>query len=391
MITGLRTQEQIVTAECQAISAYTPTVPILFPVGSIPRALVEAHARTAVWLESLTEFVLDNTRLSTSSGIYVDSFIADFSLTRGAGVAAVGVLTFSSYSDATIRLITPTAQASTSDGTVIFQVTIDTTNAYWNVAQNAYVIPIGTLNISVPAVCTVTGVIGNVLSSTVNLIVSSITGIDNVTNAAAFVSGVNQQTDAQVRAAFTNYLNGLKRASLGALQYAVSSVNGVTDYILVENTNYTTQLPQLGYFYTVIDDGTGTPSDVLVTSVTNSLDIYRGYTIKYEVKKPIVSPITVSATVTLAYNYSSSTLQAAIQTAVVNYINTLGIGFWVYYFRIGNVIGDTINAQIGVPEIQNDFNVTSILLNSATADIQVTNKQTAVTSNASVTITVVTL
>ena len=63
-------------------------------VGSVLRALLEASASIALWLQWLILQVLTITRAATSVGPDLDSWMADFSFTRLPGAAASGVVTF---------------------------------------------------------------------------------------------------------------------------------------------------------------------------------------------------------------------------------------------------------------------------------------------------------
>ena len=63
-------------------------------VGSVLRAVIEANASLALWMQWLIMLVLSLTRASTSSGSDLDSWMADYGLTRLPGVAATGSVTF---------------------------------------------------------------------------------------------------------------------------------------------------------------------------------------------------------------------------------------------------------------------------------------------------------
>ena len=53
--------------------------------GSVTLALLEASSSIALWLQALVVQVWQGTRLATSTGTDVDSFLADFTLTREPG------------------------------------------------------------------------------------------------------------------------------------------------------------------------------------------------------------------------------------------------------------------------------------------------------------------
>ena len=72
-------------------------------------------------------------------------------------------------------------------------------------------------------------------------------------------------------------------------------------------------------------------------------------------------------TVTVSSGYDSATVKSAVQTAVQDYINGLGLGNTLYYTRLAQIAYD---ASPGVTS------VASVLLNSGTSDLTATAKQT---------------
>ena len=66
-------------------------------VGSVLRAILEANASIALWMQWLMVQVLATTRLATSTGVDVDSFGADFGFARLPAVAATGTVTLSRF------------------------------------------------------------------------------------------------------------------------------------------------------------------------------------------------------------------------------------------------------------------------------------------------------
>ena len=63
-------------------------------VGSVTRALLEASASVALWLQFLILQVMTMSRLATCIGADVDSWVGDFGLLRLPGTAAIGSVTF---------------------------------------------------------------------------------------------------------------------------------------------------------------------------------------------------------------------------------------------------------------------------------------------------------
>ena len=107
-------------------------------VGSTLRAVLEANASIALWMQWLILLVLQTTRAATSSDSDLDTWMADFALTRLPAVAATGVVTFTRFTVLGTALVPVGALVRTSDGTQTFAVTVDATNPAWNEAQNGY-------------------------------------------------------------------------------------------------------------------------------------------------------------------------------------------------------------------------------------------------------------
>lgn len=389
MALDLKTRDQFVTDEVAAIQADLPGV-YQFPVGSIVRALVDAHGATAIWEQSLIQGVYNRERLSTSQGVDADSFVADFGLERLAAEPATGLVQFWSFTANTQRTIEVGAQVTTPDGSVIFSVTADTTNPYYNAGSNAYILPpgVGTVAspVSLPVQANTAGTIGNVSIGQITVFYSPIVGIDRCNNSAAFENGKNQQTDAQLRAYFVQYLQSLSRATKGALDFAVESVKGVVEYVGVENKNYDTDAQELGFFYYVIDDGTGNPPDSLVAGVRNAVDAYRGLSIRFDVKKPIIVDAAIVATITMPAVYNTPTYIAAIEnavsTALEQYVDLIPFGETLFYTRIAQIIYNVMADLF--PTIIDQINVSGVTLNGGTSNLPSTKKQSIRTVTAPV-------
>jgi hypothetical protein len=140
---------QIATVRRFAAAAQATTATVLdFTIGSVWRAMAEAVTSVGLWLQWLILLVLQTTRLSTSTGTDVDSFVGDWTLTRLPAVAATGTVTLSRYSATQPALVLPGVQIKTTDGSQIFTVTTDTTNAAWSATSLGYVVAAGTASVT---------------------------------------------------------------------------------------------------------------------------------------------------------------------------------------------------------------------------------------------------
>ena len=206
-------------------------------VGSVLRAILEANAAIALWMQWLIVQVLAATRLSTSAGTDCDSFGADFGFTRLPAVAAVGAVMFSRFTPNGVAIIPVGAVVSTSQNAQSFVVVADTANAAFNVAQGAYVIApgLGSLNVTVAA--TNPGSAGNVQAGTVTLLGTAISGVDIVANTNSFTGGIDAESDAAFKARFGNYLASLSKATNTAIGSAISAVQQGLSFTIQENVD----------------------------------------------------------------------------------------------------------------------------------------------------------
>ena len=347
------TQDQATVVQASARSL------VDFTTGSIERVLLEANSSVALWMQWLILLVLRRTRLATSTGADIDSFVGDFSLTRLQAVQATGLLTFTRFTVGLAALIQPGAQAKTADGTQLFTVTTDTSNGAWSTLLGGYVLEAGATSVTVPVLAVNAGVQGNVTAGSITLLTSAIPGVDTVSNASAFTNGVDAESDAALQARFPLYLASLVRATVAAVGYAVASVQQGLTYSIVENQasggGY-----QPGNFLIYVDDGSGAPSTALRALVYAAVDQYRPLGSTFAVFGPSLVTANVAFTITAAAGYSKSNLLGPAVAAVTAYINALPMGSALPYSRIAQIVYD-ISPGIA--------NVTAVTVNSATADV----------------------
>ena len=89
-------------------------------VGSVLRAILEANASLALWLQWLIVQVLQVTRLATCTGADCDSFGADFGFVRLPAITAVGAVTFGRFTPNIAAFIPVSTNISTAANTQSF-------------------------------------------------------------------------------------------------------------------------------------------------------------------------------------------------------------------------------------------------------------------------------
>ena len=334
-------------------------------IGSILRSIVESVAAVILWLQGLILQLLATTRAATSNASDLDSWMADYGLTRLAAVAASGSVTFSRFTP-TLQAVVPIgAKVQTADGTQTYAVTVDTTNPAYSSAQGGYVLVVNTASVTVPVLAQTHGSAGNAAPGFINTITTSISGVDTCANALQFTTGADAETDAAFRIRFIAYVANLSKATKSAIGFAISSIQAGVSWQIVENLTYAGAAAS-DYFYVIVDDGTGNPSSAFLTAATKAVDATRPVTSTFNVFAPVIVTANVALTMTAATGYSHATLASTIQTAIQAYIDGLGVGQALEYSRIIQVAYD---ATAGIQ------NITATTLNGGTADLSCTFQQ----------------
>ncbi|CAH2606510.1 Baseplate protein (plasmid) [Rhodovastum atsumiense] len=344
---SLRTFADWLSQQAAAVQASASSL-LNVASGTVLRAILEANASVALWMQWLILLVLRTTRLSTSTGDDADSFVADFGLERQAATAATGSVTFSAFTAPTSAVAISTGTVvKTGDGSVSFATTAGATLAA------------GATSVTVPVQAQTAGTVGNVLAGTITLISAALPGVDTVTNATAFTNGEDAETDAALRTRFINYINTRSRATPAAVEYAVTSVQQGLFVQLAERVDGSGAARD-AHTTVYVDDGSGSPSADLIDSVAAAVEAVRPLGGTYEVHGPTVVPANVALTVTAASGYAHGDLVGPVQTAIAAYIDGLGMGEALSWTRliavaygvdgVGGVSGLTVNggtANIG--------------------------------------------
>jgi uncharacterized phage protein gp47/JayE len=360
----IKNDKELVDSMVAAMQAASTAI-LDFNIGAIFRAFIESNMANSLWLQAEITYVLAITRLSTSHGIDVDTFVGDFGLTRTPAGPAGGDVTFARFTPSEQALIPLGTLVSSVVTGVAYAVELDTGNPSWSPSLNAYVLPVSIPSISVPVKATTAGIVGNCLANQITTIRGVLVGVDTVTNPLPFTTGKDQQTDDELKAEFVLYLASLSRAVKQALQFAITRVPGVARYKLQENKTLL-NADQPGFFYAVIDDGTGNASPELLGNVGTSLEAYRGYTITYAVYAPVPITVGVTAHVFTDGSVEDSVISAQVVSAIQNFILAQSFDSLFAYSRVPSIIYGA-NSTI--------IDVTNYTLNGGTSDIQLIGAQ----------------
>jgi uncharacterized phage protein gp47/JayE len=328
-------------------------------VGSVLRAILEANASLALWMQWLIVQCLATTRLATSTGADCDSFGADFGFTRLPAVAASGQVTFARFTPSVAAFIPVGTAVSTTANTQSFLVVEDSTNAAYNAASGGFTLAAGVACLNVAVVASVAGSAGNVQPGAISVLSSAIAGVDTVTNALALTNGIDAESDTAFRSRFGNYLASLSRATNVAIGAAIVAIQQGLSFSINENINQA-GATQMGFFVVTVDDGSGHPAASLLSTVQQEVNAIRPVGTSFAVQGPVVAPANVAVTLVVASGTSQSVAVAAVATAIETYIASLPIGATLSYTRLAQLAYGACGAVI---------NLTGLLLNGGTEDL----------------------
>lgn len=327
-------------------------------IGSVLRAILEACASVALWLQWLILQVLATTRAATSTGPALDSWMADFSFVRLPGAAASGEVVFARYTVGLAAFIPVGATVLTTDGTQRFIVTGDDTNPAWNSA-GGYTLAAAQASVAVPVQCAVIGQSGNVQPVTIGLLASPISGVDSVTNVAALAGGSAPESDLAFRARFQLYINSRSLATVVAVKNAVEAVRLGLRTSVLENVNAAFEA-QPGVFVVVVDDGTGLPGTALLASVQGAVDAVRPIGSVFAVQGPAVIAASVNVVIETANPLTHAAVTAAAQLAILTWTQALPIAGTLAVSKI-DALAHAVDPSV--------ISVTSTLINGLPQDL----------------------
>ncbi|CAH2603230.1 Baseplate protein [Rhodovastum atsumiense] len=365
----------LVAAQAAVVQGRTGRASLDLAPGSALRAILEAFASVALWLQGLVLQVLARARLSTANGADVDSFVADYGMTRLPATVACGRVSFARFSPDAAALVPVGARVATDDGSQGYEVIVDAANPAYVVAAGGYPVAAGVAAVTASVRALAAGAAGNAAAGTVTALATGLPGIDSCSNGAGFSGGADAETDAALRARFAAYIASLARATRTAVGYAISTVQQGVTWTLTEGANPDGSANP-GFFFVVVDDGTGTPPASLLTAVAEAIEGYRALGVRCAVYAPSVVTARITLVVTATEGYDATAVRAAVRAAIVAMVNALPTGAALPFYRVAA----TAFATDGVA------NVAAVTLNGATADLGATPLQVIRTSLASVTV-----
>jgi uncharacterized phage protein gp47/JayE len=320
--------------------------------GSVMRAILEANASVALWLQWLIVLVLGQTRAATSTGADLDSWVADFSLARLPGQSAETTAVFSRITPGLVASIPVGVQVKTVDGTQTFATVADLANPAYVPATASYTLAAAAGSIALTVQAVTSGSAGNVQAGLISMLATAIPGIDAVTNPNQAQGGLDAEPDAALRARFANFIDSRSRATPAAIAFTIDSLQQGLSHVVTENVD-PSGAPAPGTFIVTIDDGSGFPPSALLSTVASAVDTVRPVGTQFFVLPPTVLTAAISLTITVSDGNKAAS-QAAVANALQAYVTALSVGAPLPLSRV---------AAVAYGAAANVTNVASITIN----------------------------
>ena len=323
----VRTQAAAVSAGCRQL--------VDMSVGSVLRALLEANAAVGLWIQWLIVEVLATTRAATSGGADLDSWVADFGLTRLPAIPASGMARFG-RATAGLGAVVPVG-ALVRTGLDVdaqsFTVSVDVAHPGWT--GGGYRLPASELSVSVPIVAQVPGRAGNVQTGAIRLLSSAIPGVDAVMNEGPLLGGLDAEADEALRLRFGGFIDSRTRATSQAVAFAIQSLRQGLTFAIAERVD-TAGAVRPGHFTVTVDDGSGAPSAALLAAVGAAIEVIRPIGGTFSVRGPLL----VAADVMMRVAGPPEAL-AAVRNAVWSHVAALPSGAALVFSRVYQVAHDS--------------------------------------------------
>jgi Baseplate J-like protein len=349
-------------ANVEAILGATPTL----EPGDALFAEFQSIAIQLVFLQGLAQQATNVSRAQTSENQDLDSWMAQFDFARLSAVNAAGSATLSTSLPASQAFNIP-AQTATTQGGIIqtvggaiqYQLVPDTSQAAWSPTQNAYVFPQGATSINVTVQALVAGSNSNVLANQLTQIGSSIPGINFCTNPNPIQNGMNAETDQAFLNRFVVFINSLSLGVQAAIESAVLGTQQGLSAMIYPNLS-TQNIFQPGFFTVVVNNGTGSVPQSVLTDVSQSIEGVRGLTINNGVIGPVTTDITVAVNVLSADSTQQEAVEGLVQAAIQSFIQNLPVNGNLQYLKLAQVVW---NASPLITDVED------LLVNGAAADL----------------------
>lgn len=302
--------------------------------GNLTKATANAVGSAGTILQNMSQYTIAISRASTSVGIDLDSFLAQFGYTRNPATNAYGNVILYSVLPATQPVNVPIGTVLQTQGALIkYTIIADPNQPNYNVLTSSYVLAIGQTQMVVTAQAQVAGSGGSVQAGQLTQIVPTIFGISSVSNPQPIINGISGESDADFLARFQQDFFNKAKGTFDAITAALlkagcTKVKLISGCVVVGNpATGLLEKPNGGWVNAVVDNGSTAPSAVFLDKCRATV----ASTMAFGFFGPVVvAPEILSPSIQIPLRFADATQQLAIfnavKTAVLNYTNVLPIG-----------------------------------------------------------------
>jgi uncharacterized phage protein gp47/JayE len=264
-------------------------------------------------------------------------------------------------------LVIPVGGVAQTPGGLLWVVIADPTNSNYSAGLKGYPIANGLTSTSVTMACLTAGSIGNLPAGSLLFPYNSsntapITGIQSITVSATISTGQDGETDAAFKARFTLTVSSGRAGTANAIIAAVLAIQPGLIYSFGDRVNADGSSHNAYFTFVVNEAGTGSGAPGgLITAAAAAVNSANGRSagISFQVIGPATIVVNVTVTITVAPGVDQTAATAAVQAAITNYINNIGLApdtsATVCDIGLGYVAayGAQVNGAQAVAKVQN--------------------------------------
>ena len=194
--------------------------------------------------------------------------------------------------------------------------------------------------------CTEAGTIGNCEIGEIDTLITGNSLIESIENITRFVSGVDAESKADMKARFKEYLKSLGRATRESIEYGVKTVDGVAGVYVDDN--------YIGFVNVYCHDKNGDLPEDLKKEITIALEDYRAGGIEVKVLPIVKHPIDLTdLTLIVKDNSEIESIIESINLMLTNYLNNYSVSTDFYLSDIITLIMKNYNNIIVTLDVGN--------------------------------------
>lgn len=274
------------------------------------------------------DFCMQQMFPQTATGIYLEHHGACRDLYKKPAAYAKGTLVFSRQQAAQQDILIPegTLCSSSSNSTVMYQ------------TEEEALLAAGTTSVEVPGIATVVGTDGNLLNGKIDTIVSTIAGVDQVTNSTNFSGGMAEETDESFRKRLLDsYLNVSNGANMQFYEDFAMSYSQIVSAKAVFSSSDENQLQLY-----VSDYFRMTGSDV-IAQIQQDIQKARELNINVTVAAAQAVSQNVAVTIYLRSLQGASQKRSEVVNCIREQMYALGVGESFNPYAIAAGMKETVN------------------------------------------------